>query len=84
MPELIYDGFTNLSLGMDAQRDPFLLPEVQCARGINVTFRGGLAKTRPGFVMDLVNLPKGTEFQGAGVWKLPSGDIIVFVQAGVV
>ena len=84
MPELVYDGFTNLSMGMDAQRDPFILPEMQCARGLNVTFRGGLVKTRPGFVMDLVNLPKGTEFQGAGVWKLTSGDIIVFVQAGMV
>lgn len=79
-----YDGFTTLPLGMNAQKDPFLLTAQQCARAVNVTFRGGLAKTRPGFIQDLVNLPEGGEFQGAAVWRRPEGDVIVFVQLGVI
>ena len=74
----VYDGFTGLPLGMNATKDPFLLPEGQCARAINVTFRGGLARTRPGFVLEVVELPEGT-LQGVGRWALETGDVLVFV-----
>lgn len=80
----VYDGFTTLALGMDAQSAPFLLPEAQCSRAVNVSFRGGLARTRPGYVQEFVNLPKGGEFQGAAVWNLQQGDVIIFVQSGVI
>jgi len=80
----VFGGFTGLPAGMDAYRNPALLPDAQAARAVNVSFRGSLARTRPGLYEELM-LPEG-EFQGAGVWSLadPYGDHIVYVASGVV
>lgn len=48
--------------GINSVRNPLLLPEDQLKWGVNVTIRGGIAQTRPGFDMRL-SLPPGN-FQG--------------------
>jgi len=80
-PSEQFDGFSELRHGMNAGRNPMMLPETQCARAINVQFRGGCARTRPGWVKEPVNLPEGV-FQGCGRWHLETGDFIVFVIEG--
>lgn len=44
----VYDGFSNLSDGMDAGRNPSLIAKTQCASADNMIFRGGVPRTRPG------------------------------------
>jgi len=44
--------------GMNTVRHPWLLPEGQYRRGLNVLNRGGIVQTRPGFAMKLI-LPAG-------------------------
>lgn len=44
----IFDGFDNLSDGMDAGRNPSLIARTQCASADNLVFRGGVPRTRPG------------------------------------
>ena len=70
-------GFVDLRNGMNNSRNPLLLPETQCSKAINVSFRGGLATTRPSFVKFGVELPEGV-FRGMGKWSLESGDLLVF------
>jgi hypothetical protein len=48
--------------GVNSVRNPWALPENQLKWGLNVTIRGGIAQTRPGFNMKL-SLPPGN-FQG--------------------
>lgn len=48
-PNRIYDGWTDLSAGVDSGRAPNLIADNQCARAENLTFRGGVPVTRPGF-----------------------------------
>jgi hypothetical protein len=48
--------------GVNSVRNPWTLPEDQVKWGQNVTIRGGVAQTRPGFAMRL-SLPAGN-FQG--------------------
>jgi hypothetical protein len=48
--------------GINSVRNPWALPEDQLKWGVNVTIRGGIAQTRPGFDMRL-SLPAGN-FQG--------------------
>lgn len=48
--------------GVNSVRNPWALPEDQLKWGVNVTVRGGIAQTRPGFDMRL-SLPPGN-FQG--------------------
>jgi hypothetical protein len=43
----VYDGFADLSRGMDGGRSPTLILPNQVAEAINVTFRGAFVKTRP-------------------------------------
>lgn len=45
----IYDGFISLEGGVDAGRQTTLLDPNQVVSAENMTFRGGRAKTRPGF-----------------------------------
>ena len=78
----VVDGFVNLLGGMSGGLAPTLIPETTYARGINVSTRGGLVHTRPGF-MKLSALPNG-KFQGAGRWSMNSGDRVVYVVAGAV
>jgi hypothetical protein len=73
-------GFVDLKDGMNASRDPLLLGDAQCARAINVSFRGGLAKTRPAFAPWAYDGLRPTEpYRGGGVWSLSSGDKFVGV-----
>jgi hypothetical protein len=48
--------------GINSVRNPWALPEDQLKWGVNVSIRGGIAQTRPGFNMRL-SLPAGN-FQG--------------------
>jgi len=45
----VYDGQFNWSRGMDSSLAPQISDPTSVRLGINVTFRGGRAKTRPGF-----------------------------------
>lgn len=79
-----YDGFMDLRDGMNALRNPALLPETQYAKGLNMlAVRGGLARTRYGLTQLPVSLPEG-DFQGCGVWSLPSGGRLVYAASGIV
>ena len=48
--------------GVNSVRNPWTLPDDQFKWGQNITVRGGIAQTRPGFAMRL-SLPSGN-FQG--------------------
>lgn len=75
---IVSNGFIDLRNGMNAGRNPVLLPDTQCARAINVTFRGGLVATRPAF--SEVAAPTDTgAFRGAGRWSLEGSERLVFV-----
>lgn len=76
------DGFVALLDGMQAGLDPEILKESAYSRGINVSCRGGLLRSRPGFVHDL-ELPAGA-FQGMASWALHSGARLVLVIGGSV
>jgi len=45
----ISDGFITLERGIDAGKAPSMLPRNQASFAVNVTMRGGFAKTRPAF-----------------------------------
>ena len=80
----VADSFLALHGGQNSYGDPILLSAENYAKGINITVRGGLAKTRPGFVAEtVVGMPTGT-FQGAHRWSLEDGDRLVFVVSGTV
>lgn len=53
---------TGWTQGVNSVRNPWALPENQLKWGVNVTVRGGIAQTRPGYAMRL-SLPPGN-FQG--------------------
>ena len=77
------DGFVTLIGGMNSGTDVAVLPAEQYARGINVTARGGLIRSRPGFTKVPVTLPQG-DVQGFGVWALHDADRIVVIINGAV
>jgi len=73
-------GFVDLRDGMNASRDPLLLVDTQCSRAINVSFRGGLAKTRPAFTRwEFGDAKPAGVYRGGGIWSLSSGDMFVGV-----
>ena len=77
------DGFSALTKGMHSGLDPLALDSNgQYSYGVNVTTRGGFAKTRPGFV-SLGKLGTGS-FQEAAVFALDEADHIVYSISGVV
>ena len=53
--------------GVNSVRHPWTLPEDQFKWGQNITVRGGIAQTRPGFAMKL-SLPAGN-FQGGVIFN---------------
>ena len=73
-----YSGFSACNTAMD----PLRLSGGMFAKGINISVRGGLASTRPGFV-DLGSAGSGV-FQGAKVFSLEEADHLVFVLSGKV
>lgn len=85
----LVDSFSGLYGGQNSEASPLLLSQEVYARGINIDIRGGLVKTRPGFVADELIMPGEEEvpsgkFQGAARWALPDGDRLVFVVDGFV
>jgi hypothetical protein len=54
-------------MGANSVRNPWALPENQYKWGVNVTCRGGMVQTRPGYTMKL-SLPAGN-FQGGVVFN---------------
>lgn len=74
------DGFQSLISGMQAGLDPELAGETAYCLGINLTSRGGLVRTRPGFVRG-PQLPSGV-FQGMRAWILHGASRIVAVISG--
>lgn len=74
-------GFVSLMGGAHAGIAPEILTETAYSRGINVSSREGLIKTRPGFVPEAVELPAGV-FQGMLAWHLHSGSRLVLGLGG--
>lgn len=79
--DIVSDGFLTLLGGMHSGIHPGVIAEDAYARGINVSVRGGLVKSRPGFVKACSALPEGT-FQGAKAWQLHDVTRIVVVVSG--
>lgn len=75
-------GFNGLESGMDSSKEPNMISQKSYALGVNVTARGGIVKTRPGFVqLDLQSDPEdpdalvafqGAYFQGATLFTQPA------------
>ena len=77
----VSDGFISLLGGMQGGINPLLLGPTMYARGINVSSREGLVRTRAGFT-SLGAIPAAGTFQGAARWSLNSGDRIVVAVSG--
>jgi hypothetical protein len=75
-------GFNGLESGMDSSKEPNMISQKSYALGVNVTARGGIVKTRPGFVqLDLQSDPEDPDaltafqeayFQGATLFTQPA------------
>ena len=61
--------------GMNTIRHPWLLGEQQYRRGVNIVNRGGIAQTRPGYMMRLI-LPAGN-LQGMEHFQVTKNDVQV-------
>lgn len=79
-PTVPIGGFVSLLGGMHAGIEPEVLAETAYSRGINVTSRGGLVQTRPGFTKS-VSLGAGV-FQGMAAWSLRDASRLVVVKGG--
>lgn len=80
MAQPVAAGFASLLQGMHAGVDPELLGESVYSRGINLSCRGGLVRTRPGF-QKVCDLGAG-EFQGMATWSLHDAQRLVLVKGG--
>jgi hypothetical protein len=86
----LFDGFFSLEGGMDAGRPPSTLTEIQVARAINATFRGGYSKPRIGVKrLPLTFDNAGDEplftsarYQGAGSYISPNGSASIVMSLG--
>lgn len=66
------DGSSSFVTGMDSYSQPIQLEPTAYVAGMNITCRGGVAKTRPGS-RSLLRLPDGN-LQGMTLFKPASGD----------
>ena len=82
MPDPLTEGFVSLLEGVDGGIDASLLSTTKFASGVNLSIRGGLIGTRPVF-KKLADLGEG-KFQGASIYRLNSGERVVFSIDGVV
>jgi hypothetical protein len=79
------DGITTLNGGMDSGRAPSIISPNQCAYAGNITFRGGYAKTRPGFKRiplatgAAATAFSGGRFQGATYFDYSTGQLVAQV-----
>lgn len=70
----VFDGFANLSGGMDAGRNPSLIDETQCASADNMVFRGGVPRTRPGFATVSISFGAvGVHYDSSGFFDVMAG-----------
>jgi len=74
----VYAGSGPLIGGMNEGRNPALLSDGQYWRGVNITNRGGLIKTRPRWTK-VVNLPDSCS--RAAVYRLHAGDRLVYTTS---
>jgi len=75
-------GFLSLIGGMNGGFDAALIDDTAYAKGINLSSRDGVIKTRPSLSV-FKELGQGA-FQGASRWSLNSGDRVVYVIDGYV
>ena len=87
----VADVMTSLEGGMDSGRSPSTLDANQCFYAGNVTFRGGFARTRPGFKRAKLNTSaaatalKDDKFQGSTYYQHSDGSgSVIVVAAGKV
>ncbi len=74
------DGFVSFTNGANDGVDASVLADNYYARGVNISTRGGLVKTRPPW-KKLLTLESGL-FQRAALYRLNSADRIVYTIAG--
>lgn len=97
-PQRISDGFISLERGIDAGKAPSMLPRNQASFAVNVTMRGGFAKTRPGFkgvsltftggasedVKDMQDRFKEGRYQGSYNYRYGNNSFIVAAVSGFI
>lgn len=84
-PSNLMDGSVGCSEGMNAGVDLLMLRPAQCQKAINLTFRGGVPRSRPSLEeIPIAEIPEYTTFGGAGVYSLDSGDQVIAVLDGKV
>ena len=81
MPQYATEGFVSLIGGCNQGVEPPLLNDTQFAFGLNVSMRKGFVRTRPVF-KKLKTLGTLGYFNGAGMYRLSSGDRVVFAIDG--
>ncbi len=82
MGQLLQEVMASVTSGYNGSRDPALQVDQGYCGGVNLSIRGGFARTRPALVeQGIAGMPAGL-FQGAGVWSLENGDRFVFVVDG--
>jgi hypothetical protein len=82
-PELVWDGFTEQSHGMNDGLSRFRLPVAQSALLINATTRGDFVRQRPGWDRIMTVLPQGLGFFQHFSWfKNDAGRVFLLVVAG--
>lgn len=87
-PRDLYDGFSELSLGINSGVAALLLPRNQASFAINTTFRGSFATDRPPFNKMAIVWPSDEVqtaverglFQGAGFYRPDFGASSLFAQ----
>ena len=94
----ISDGFITLERGVDAGKSPSMLPRNQCSFAVNVSMRGGYAKTRPEFsnipltftdatnpeAIDIEEIWTTGRFQGAYYYSHGPRDLIICAVGGYI
>lgn len=94
----ISDGFITLERGVDAGKSPSMLPRNQCSFAVNVSMRGGYAKTRPEFsnipltftdatnpeAIDIEEIWTTGRFQGAYSYSHGPRDLIICAVGGYI
>ena len=79
----VIDFFSNLLGGMHGGIHPLLLRENQYAKGVNLSSRGGLVKTRPGLKL-ISSLGKISDFKGAAIYSLNDADRLVYALGSTI
>ena len=82
-PSNLVEAFIGFPEGVNSGMDLLALKTTQCSNAVNLTFRGGIPRTRPSFVeIALTEQIEYTTFQGSAIYSLDSGDQLVCVLDG--